>query len=168
VLDAVLDNWPLDSVRDVKISLTSRIVPGKGFFYDRQVTVGGRETNLYDLEKEVLRQQKDPRLHFAFNSASSSCPVLRPWEWSDEQLDQAARDFVSDPANVSVRDGKVYLSRIFKWYRKDFPDDQAAYLARYAEPELRALLHEADERGYRVEYVEYDWGLNDAGPDEAQ
>ena len=86
VLQAVLELWPLESVRDVKVSFSSRVVPGKGFFYDRKVVVGGEETNLYDLEKEVLRQQKDPRLHFALNCASGSCPVLRPWEWTDEQL----------------------------------------------------------------------------------
>lgn len=169
VLDAVLEHWPLESVMDVKISFSSRVVPGKGFFYDQKVVVGGRETNLRDLEKEVLKKQKDPRLHFAFNCASSSCPVLRPWEWTDAQLDQAARDFVNNPANVAVEDGKVYLSRIFKWYRKDFPDDQLAYIGQYAEPALREALLEAGDQNYKVEYVEYDWKLNgveSAGGDE--
>ena len=82
VLQAVLEYWPLESVQDVKISVSSRLVPGKGFFYDRKVTVGGKQTNLYKLEKEVLKSQKDPRLHFAFNCASTSCPVFRPWEWT--------------------------------------------------------------------------------------
>jgi hypothetical protein len=167
VLHAVLEHWPLDSVQDVKISLTSRVVPGKGFFYDRKVVVGGRETNLYDLEKEVLRTQKDPRLHFAFNCASSSCPVLRPWEWTDEQLDQAARDFVNDPANVSVTDDTVYLSRIFKWYRKDFPEDQLAYVQQYADTELDSDLQQAREQRYRKRYLDYDWDLNESAAEAA-
>jgi hypothetical protein len=162
VLQAVLEYWPLDSVRDVRISFTSRVVPGKGFFYDRKVVVGGRETNLYDLEKEVLKQQKDPRLHFAFNCASTSCPVLRPWEWTDEQLDEAGRDFVNSPANVTVRDDTVYLSSIFKWYKKDFPKDILAYLQQFSEPELQAQLQAAAENKYRIKHVDYDWAVNDA------
>ena len=161
VLDSVLDLWPLESVRDVKVSFSSRLVPGKGFFYDREVTVGGRQTNLYDLEKEVLKSQKDPRLHFALNCGSESCPVLRPWEWTDEQLDAAAREFINRPENVAVSDGKLWVSRIFKWYRRDFPDDLNGYLQQYAEPGLREELELARSNGYPTRYREYDWSLND-------
>lgn len=160
VLRAVLELWPLDSVRDVKVSLTSRVVPGKGFFYDRKVIVGGQETSLYRLEKDVLASQKDPRLHFALNCASDSCPVLRPWEWTDEQLDQASREFVSRPENVSVEDNALQVSRIFKWYRKDFPKNLAVYLQQYADDDLRQQLIRADDGNFRVRYGEYDWSLN--------
>ena len=162
VVDAVLDYWPLDSVRDVNVSLTSRVVPGKGFFYDRKVVVGGLETNLYHLEKQVLKSQKDPRIHFALNCASGSCPVLRPWEWTEEQLEQASRDFVNNPENVRVGDGEVYLNRIFKWYRKDFPEDTFAYLRDYAESPLRESLKRASEGDFATRYLDYDWELNDA------
>jgi hypothetical protein len=161
VLQAVLENWPMESVRDVKISLSSRVVPGKGFFYDRKIMVGGKETNLYKLEKEVLLSQKDSRLHFALNCASESCPLLRPWEWSDEQLDVAARDFINDASNVSIDDDTVNLSRIFKWYKKDFPTDIYAYLQQYAEPPLRQRLQIAKDKKYRIRYPDYDWSVND-------
>lgn len=160
VLQAVLEYWPLESVQDVKISVSSRLVPGKGFFYDRKVTVGGKKTNLYKLEKEVLKTQKDPRLHYAFNCASTSCPVLRPWEWTDEQLDQAGRDFINNKNNVSVEADSVILSRIFKWYKKDFPADILVYLQQYAEPSLKQELQKAYEGKYRIRYETYDWSLN--------
>jgi len=163
VLQAVLELWPMESVRDVKISFSSRVVPGKGFFYDRKVVVGGEETNLYKFEKYVLSQQKDPRLHFALNCASHSCPVLRPWEWTEEQLDTAAHDFINDSDNVQVQDDRVYLSRIFKWYKKDFPGNLLEYLEGYAEPSLAKDLQTAIERGYRLSYRRYDWSLNDGG-----
>jgi hypothetical protein len=166
ILHAVLEYWPLDSVRDVKISLSSRVVPGKGFFYDRKVVVGGEETSLYKLEKEVLRQQKDPRLHFAFNCGSESCPVLRPWEWTDEQLDEAAREFINTPENVSVEDEKLVLSSIFKWYKKDFPSDIHGYLKQYAEPVLAQSLQTAHEQKYPKRYRTYDWSLNTSGSGE--
>jgi len=163
VLQAVLEYWPLESVQDVKISISSRVVPGKGFFYDRKVIVGGKKTNLYKLEKEVLKTQKDPRLHYAFNCASTSCPVLRPWEWTDEQLDQAGREFINDQRNVSVEDDTVMLSTIFKWYKKDFPRDILVYLQQYAEPVLKQELQEAHDGKYRIRYETYDWSLNDTG-----
>ncbi len=161
VIHAVLEYWPLESVQAVKISVSSRVVPGKGFFYDRKVVVGGHKTNLYQLEKQILKLQKDPRLHFAFNCASGSCPVLRDWEWTDEQLDIAARDFVNNPANVKVIDETVFLSRIFKWYRKDFPKDTYAYLRQYADADLDKHLQTASEGAYPTKYFKYDWDIND-------
>jgi hypothetical protein len=160
VLHAVLEYWPLDSVRDVRISFSSRVVPGKGFFYDRKITVGGVETSLYQMEKEVLANQKDPRLHFALNCGSESCPVLRPWEWNDEDLDQAARDFVNNPENVAVEDDKLMVSAIFKWYKKDFPSDLNIYLQQFADPDLLADLQKAHAQGFPVKFREYDWSLN--------
>lgn len=167
VIQAVLEYWPLESVQAVKISVSSRVVPGKGFFYDRKVVVGGHKTNLYKLEKEVLKSQKDPRLHFALNCASGSCPVLRSWEWTDEQLNTAAREFVNNPANVKVGDGTVFLSRIFKWYRKDFPKDTYTYLRQFADAGLDQQLQSAGDNGYSTKYFEYDWGIN-ADVDEAE
>lgn len=162
VLQAVLDYWPLESVRDVKISLTSRVIPGKGFFYDRKIVVGGKQTSLYNFEKQVLRNQKDSRVHFALNCASDSCPVLRASDWSDEQLDAAARDFINDRANVSINDDTLTLSRIFKWYKKEFPDDIYGYLQQYAEPGLGQQLQTAKNHHYRIRYRPYNWSLNDS------
>ena len=162
VLHAVLDYWPLQSVRDVKISFTSRLVPGKGFFYDRKVVVGGKQTNLYKFEKQVLRNQKDPRVHFALNCASDSCPVLRASDWSDAQLDSAARDFINNRANVSMDDDTLTLSSIFKWYKKEFPDDIYGYLQLYAESGLGQQLQTAKDYNYRIRYRPYDWSLNDS------
>jgi hypothetical protein len=163
VLDAVLDHWPLDSVRDVTVSLSSRILPGKGFFYDQDVVVGGEVTNLKKLEEHVLESLDDPRLHFALNCASESCPVLRASDWSDAELDQAARDFVNNIENVEVADGRLVLSRIFKWYKKDFPRDIASYLKNYAGPGLEAQLAVAIAEDYPVTYRDYDWSLNASG-----
>jgi len=162
VLDSVLDLWPLESVREVHVSLTSRVIPGKGFFYDRDVVVGGERTNLLSLEKEVLKSQQDVRLHFALNCASDSCPVLRASDWSDEELDRAALDFINDPANVAVADNSVHLSSIFKWYRGDFPRDLYAYLQQYAAPALHAELAMAAENRFPRRYIEYDWSLNES------
>jgi hypothetical protein len=161
VIDAVLEYWPLDSVQDIKVSFTSRIIPGKGLFYDREVVVAGERTNLLDLEEKILETLSDPRLHFALNCASDSCPVIRASDWSEAALDQAAREFVNDPENVEVLDERLYVSRIFKWYRDEFPDDLAGYLARYANEPLKNDLTAASAADYPVRYRAYDWSLND-------
>jgi hypothetical protein len=162
VIDAVLDYWPLDSVRDIKVSFTSRIIPGKGLFHDREVVVAGERTNLLDLEEKILEILSDPRLHFALNCASDSCPVIRASDWSEAELDQAARDFVNNPENVEVLDERLHVSRIFKWYRDEFPEDLAAYLAAYADEPLRRELTAASAADFPVRYRAYDWSLNDS------
>jgi len=43
----------------------------------------------------------------------------------------------NNSANPSARKGKVCLSRIFKWYKNDFPADIYGYLPGYADKELR-------------------------------
>ncbi len=166
VLDAVLDYWPLDSVKDVKLSLTSRLIPGKGFFHDRKVVVGGKRMGLLKFEKDVLREQADPRLHFALNCASGSCPIIRPSAWSDEELDEAAREFVNDTANVRVESGSVHLSNIFKWYKRDFPKDIYVYLSQFADSGLKEQLAHASAESYPKRYNEYDWSLNDGSDDD--
>jgi len=167
VLNAVLELWPLESVREVKLSFSSRLVPGKGFFYDREVVVGGETTNLYDLEKKLLRQQRDPRIHFALNCASNSCPALRSTQWSEDELELAARAFVNTPENLRIDKRSVKLSRIFKWYKKQFPDDILAYLEQYADEPLRAQLQTAREQHYRIGYLDYDWDLNSGDSDQS-
>jgi hypothetical protein len=162
VIDAVLDYWPLDSVKDIKVSLTSRIIPGKGLFYDREVVVAGERMNLLDLEEKILETFSDPRLHFALNCASDSCPVIRASDWSEAELDQAAREFVNNPENVEVLGERLYVSRIFKWYRDEFPDDLAGYLARFANEPLKSDLTAASAADYPVRYQAYDWSLNDS------
>ena len=78
-------------------------------------------------------------------------------------MNLAAREFINDPANVGVGEKTVYLSSIFKWYKKDFPNDTVSYLQQYADPELKKLLQDARDAGYRIRYVKYDWDLNDVG-----
>jgi hypothetical protein len=174
VVKAVLELWPLASVRQVKGSLTSHLIPGKGFFYDRTFVLGGRSMNLYQLEHKVLRKQiHDPRIHFAINCASASCPALRPSQWNDAQLDAATRAFVNDRKNVLCDDDQriVFLSAIFDWYGADFVDHHGwlsrkprhtvlDYVIHYASAPLARRLEKARQEGYAIRYFDYDWRIN--------
>lgn len=171
VLRAVLEHWPIESVTDVKSGVS--FVRGQGFFANRKYLVGGRWLSLYELENERLRQQSDPRMHFAINCASGSCPVLRPNAYEgadlDKRLDQNGRAFVNQQSNAYVSHDRrtVYLSMIFKWYEADFlramnrpGADMLDYVFQFADKPLADDLAKARDGKYAIEHLEYDWTIN--------
>ncbi len=130
------------------------------------VRIHGKTLTLDDIEQKILRPRfKDPRVHFAINCASKSCPPLgsEPYRGAalDAQLDKATRDFVNAPGNYRLEGDTLWVSSIFKWYAEDFNNDPAGFYAKYAGPSLKKAL---DERGNRIEvkYLDYDWSLNGA------
>ena len=142
------------------------------YFIGREYGVGGTTINLYDLEREVLIEQfHEPLIHFAIVCASTSCPKLQPWAYEPDQLGrqlvQVAKAFINDPTrNRFDRTQKVAsLSMIFHWFESDFADAAGsvlAYIAHYVEDS--DLANELTQRGYRIEYLEYDWSVNGIAP----
>ena len=179
VLVSVVRLDGIRSVRDVKAPWYLGLLPeGTGFFYYRKHRFGGETICLYDVENSIVRPRfADPRIHFALNCASIGCPKLparafRP-EDLDRRLDEEARRFFAEPRNLSIDEanGTVRLSMILDWYAEDFLDwleregeadgGLVAYAARYAPAAVADRLRGA-AREYRVEFVPYDWGLNDS------
>ncbi|MGI9204882.1 MAG: DUF547 domain-containing protein [Woeseiaceae bacterium] len=178
VIRSVLENWPLDSVTDVKAPIEA--VTGFGFFYRQRFLFGEKPYSLYAVEHEkILRAFKDPRVHFVLNCASESCPVLRPELPTGGALEvllrEATIEFVSDQRNVYVdqENGRIVLSTIFKWYRNDFvndlrrrglPSDRGVvdYVIDVSPADARAELLAAD--GFEVVFEDYDWSLNARAP----
>lgn len=142
------------------------------FFIARDYRVGGETINLYDLERSLLIPDfKEPRIHFAIVCASASCPKLRSsayvGEELDRQLDEAAREFINDPAkNRFDRDNHVArLSMIFNWFTHDFAAHSGSlmqYVKRYLNDP--ALVHELEQTPYTIEFLDYDWSLNGTPP----
>lgn len=162
-VDVVLDHKPKDTIREISISpgLTS-IGP-----WDKPlVTVEGRTLSLNNIEHDVLRKAwRDPRVHYAVNCASTSCPNLAATAFTGDNLERmledSARSYINHPRGVKLEDGKVTLSRIFKWYRSDFGDSDAdvlKHVAKYAAPSLKKKLANADD----IDGYDYDWSLNEA------
>ena len=46
------------------------------FFILKKHRIAGRKLSLYTLENKIIRKFGDPRIHFALNCASGSCPNL--------------------------------------------------------------------------------------------
>lgn len=125
---------------------------------------------LDEIEHQIIRKRFDePRIHFALVCAAASCPRLRREAYTgprlDAQLDDQARTFLHDEQKnrIPARDGRIVLSRILKWYGQDFGLSTGAiqrYIARYFEGPVRDRLSRA---GYAVDFLPYDWSLNDQG-----
>ena len=70
----VLQHYPVRSIREVDGGLF-----GTGPWDAKLVTVEGERLSLDDIEHGILRPVwHDPRIHYAINCASISCPKLQP------------------------------------------------------------------------------------------
>lgn len=146
--------------------------PGKkitdidGAFNKLRHKVGGEMLTLDDIENK-LREGKDARIHFAIVCASKSCPPLAPRAYRSEGLsdvlEKQGRSFVNDASkNVIDRaNGRVALSKIFYWNRKEFERDGGTlikYVSRYvSEPATASWLASFSKE---PEFLEYDWSPN--------
>lgn len=160
-VELVVSNGPVGSIRDLAPA------PDQSPWSIKLAHVAGQHLSLDDIEHTVLRQGfGDRRVHYALNCASASCPNLaaRPFEGDalDRMLDEAARTYVNSPRGARLEDGRLVISSIFKWYRKDFggtEEDVFGELRKYADPELAAAL---DQVSGAAAY-DYDWQLNGTG-----
>jgi hypothetical protein len=128
------------------------------------VRIKGDVISLDDVEHKKLRARfKDPRVHFAVNCASKSCPPLisEPYRGStlNRQLDSATRAFINDPKSNYLKGNQLYVSRIFKWFSEDFNDDVVGFFLKYAEGDFKKEL-EAQKGKVKIVYLDYDWSLN--------
>lgn len=166
-LHVVLARYPVRSIRDIR-SKGAGLDPLAllGPWRTKRVTVEGRRLSLDDIEHGIMRPAfRDPRVHYAVNCASIGCPDLRaqPWraETLDADLDAAARAYVNHPRGAALLpDGRIRLSSLYDWYRRDFGDDERglrAHIAQYADPPLRQALL----AGARFGPHRYEWALNE-------
>lgn len=137
------------------------------FFKSTDYKVAGREINLYDLERDIIIPFHEPRIHFAINCASASCPILIPEAYTadklERQLETNTISFINNEfKNQFDLEKKVAsISKIFDWFPEDFERPAGSvqkYLANYAQDaEVSKLLA---QDGFRVKYLKYDWSLN--------
>jgi hypothetical protein len=154
----ILGAWPdLNSIKDLGGLFQS---PWKKSFVKLRQGV----VTLDHIEHNILRPRyKDPRIHFAINCASISCPPLlnAPYLGSelDRQLDKVTMKFINDPDSNFVKGDSLHVSKIFKWFKEDFNGDVSGFFKRYARGELKKQL---DSRGsdVNIKYLPYNWGLN--------
>ena len=136
------------------------------FFAVQKFNVGGKEYTLKNIEDNIRKEFKDPRIHFALNCSSLGCPLLRDGLYSaenlDNELDAATKLYLSSQEGLRLDEGVLYASMIFKWYKKDFEatgKKVIEYIQEYAPNHIREFIDDNSGK-VKLKYIEYDWALN--------
>ena len=150
----VIRNYPVASIKDIK--------PGVAFLNSvwdiKFITIEGEQLDLNNIEHNILRKMNEPRIHFAVNCASYSCPKLLNTAYEaatiDNQLNQQAVDFINDPKRNVITAEKADVSSIFNWFTGDFTNDGSLkdFLNKYSKVPI------AENTG--INFLEYNWNLN--------
>lgn len=151
VIKAVLNHYPLKSVMDV------------GGFFDKEIfNISGQELSLNQIEKDVLfKEYPDPRLHFVLVCAAIGCPQIINSayfpELLEKQLENRTRITLNDENYIRVdKNSKtVFVSELFKWYEKDFIQNNLTiiqYINQYRDSKI--------PHKFKIAYISYDWSLN--------
>lgn len=120
-------------------------------------SINGKHYTLDQIENEILRPMGDPRIHFAINCASKSCPDLRTEVYRANQLEKQLNEQVSltlrNAGKGFRRDGDtVYVSKILDWFSDDFKNGNVkSWLMDYVDFALP----------FTLQFMDYDWSLND-------
>jgi hypothetical protein len=172
VIDAVISYGVRESVREQP-----------GFFRRAAYRVGPYRFSLDEIEHGLLRANRpalpglpapfpeddprarfgpgllDPRVHFALNCGTRSCPPVAFYEAErlQEQLEAAAHSFIN-AEGVRVADGEAVLSPLFEFYRDDFGGTEGVlnWVRRYCTDAEALRLVDAG----RFRFSSYDWSLN--------
>ena len=145
----ILENYPLNSIRNIFRPW------GKN-----RIFIGNEKFSLGYIEHDILRKMNEPRIHFAINCASYSCPKLLNKAFLpskiEEQLQRATIDFVNDISRNKISPHAVQLSKIFKWYKQDFTKNNSLlhYLNNYSKIPI------SDDS--KIDFLNYDWQLNES------
>ncbi|TBN05668.1 DUF547 domain-containing protein [Hyunsoonleella flava] len=147
-IDLILRNYPIKSIKDIKD-------PWK----QRHWKLGKKWYNLDEIEHQILRKMDEPRIHFAIVCASDSCPKLQNDAFTasnlEQQLTKATEEFLSDKSKNDLSDNPIKLSKIFKWFSKDFNQNTNLidFLNKYSE---ETVYHST-----KIRYMDYNWDLNE-------
>lgn len=153
VLNCVLERLQREPRWPGNVSLSARL---RFFLLERHV-VAGKSMSLYGLENRVIRASfAEPRVHFALNCASRSCPPL-PTRLLvagelEADLERLTHAFVNtSEVRYDAARNTLRVSRIFRWYRQDFAPGVVSFIQRYRDdvPPDATVLHS-----------DYDWSLN--------
>ena len=142
----IIDNYPTSSITKIAEKPWEKKV----------VTIGSNTYSLNHVENGIIRKQfNEPRIHFALNCASESCPILlnkayMPSKLST-QLTAQTKAFLNDTSKNTFSKKEANISRIFDWYGEDFPDVMD-FIKKY---------HPLDYTPKSITYQEYSWELND-------
>lgn len=147
----ILDNYPLESIKDIRSPWKKKFI---GLF--------GNKVSLDYIKHEVLRKNySEPRIHFALVGASNGCPPLRSQAYTAGRLEAILEEQTEfflrkspDKNYFTAEKNRLYVSPIFKWYKKDFISHSGS-VAEFN----RKYMPEISQKP-KLKYTKYDWNLN--------
>lgn len=153
----VLKHYPVKSIKDI----TSFNIPMVHSVWDLKfIEIEGHKYDLNNIEHQILRKKFDePRIHFAINCASVSCPNLLNEAYLPEslekQLQKQAVAFVNDNSKNKLGQEEIEISKIFSWFKGDFTKKGTLvdFINQYAEEKI--------SKNVSVDFLSYDWNLNE-------
>ena len=159
----ILDNYPTKSIKKLGQTFFSF-----GPWDDKAATIAGEDLSLNDIEHKILRPIfKDPRIHYAVNCASFSCPNLSAHAYTslniDTLLTQGAYNYINHNRAVQVNGHDLLLSSIYDWYLVDFGGSTQSlvkHLTKFAKDDLKQTLMSFKINSGDIDY-HYDWQLNE-------
>ena len=146
-VDLILRNFPIESIKDIDNPWDKRLWK-----------LGDKWYNLDDIEHQILRKMDEPRIHFGIVCASFSCPKLVNKAFTasnlEAQLTAATKGFLSDPERNNLSTDRIQLSKIFKWFAKDFKTGGSLidFLNKYSDISISNTAKKS--------YKDYNWRLN--------
>jgi hypothetical protein len=170
-VELILTKYPdLKSIKDLGSFVQG---PWKRKFF----SLLGQEQHLDWIEHDMLRPTyADPRIHAAIVCASIGCPALRTEAFTAQKLEAQLEDgmqrFLADRTRNRMRDGKLEVSHIFKWFKEDFERGHKGFgkLEDVWAKHAKDLSDSADDQAklrskapLAVTHLPYDWSLNDSG-----
>lgn len=181
VTDAVIALGIQRSVREGRLGLLN-------FFRRAAYNVGGHRISLDEIEHGILRGNRgnpmipgrqfaaqdprlgwvirlsEPRIHFALNCASKSCPPIQVYaaDKLESQLELAVYNFVNETTEINPASQILMLPSIFKWFENDFGGRVGVltFLIDHLPEDERQAWISQNQNTIRLQYQPFDWGLN--------
>jgi|TARA_R110000737_G_scaffold353439_1_gene405370 hypothetical protein len=144
----IIDNYPVSSIKN--------IAGGKP--WDKKfIQLDEKTMSLNDIENGIIRKQfNEPRIHFAVNCASISCPKLLNKEYTSSNLnsllESQAKRYINDKNENTFTSNSASISNIFDWYKGDFNGGVIPFLNKYLSTPLPSDA--------KITYQDYNWNLN--------
>lgn len=154
----IIRHYPLKSIKEI-----GGKIPFVNSTWDvKFINIGGTVMDLNNVEHGILRKEfKEPRIHYAVNCASVSCPILRNEAYTaaklNSQLDDQGKLFFNDSSRNKISSSKeASLSKIMDWYGGDFKKGGKTvidHVNKYSKTKL--------DKKAKISYLTYDWNLNE-------
>ena len=188
-LKGITDNYPIKPSRFMLLFYPANSVMHiQGLRDKTYFMIMGIQYTLGEIERDILLGRfEEPRALFAISYGTMSSPPLRQEPYLgkvlEKQFDRQIKNYFARPDAFKIDEANriVYLSPIFKMYpwheesllkrygtnqlfRQQLPVDRAALnlVKEYISPANAAFLK---KREYSVEYIRYNWQLNEQPPE---